>query len=80
MPADMRTMVARHIDSNATLEDVRREDDRYVLTLRVTARGQVTRTMESLSEDATFADVQDHGIITSAGQKNVATISLKLGQ
>ena len=26
--ADMRTMVARHIDSNATLADVRREDDR----------------------------------------------------
>ena len=25
--ADMRTMVARHIDSNATLADVRREDE-----------------------------------------------------
>ena len=79
-PGDMRTMVARHIDRNATLEDVRREDDRYVLTLRVTARGQVTRTMESLREDAVFADVQDHGIIESAGQKDLATISLKRRQ
>ena len=76
-PADMRAMVARHIDSNATLEDVRSEDNRYVLTLRVSARGQVTRTIESLREDAAFADVQDHGIIESAGQKNLATISLK---
>ena len=79
-PADMRAMVARHIDSNATLADVRREDDRYVLTLHVTARGQVTRTIESLSNDAAFADVQDHGIIASGSQKDVATISLKRRQ
>ena len=26
-PADVRTMVVRHIDSNATLDDVRREDE-----------------------------------------------------
>lgn len=76
-PADIRTMVARHIDSNATLEDVRREGDRYVLTLRVTARGQVTRTIESLAADTAFADVQDHGIINSGNQPDVATISLK---
>ena len=73
----MRTIVVRHIDSNATLDDVRREDDRYVLTPRVTARGQVTRTMESLTEDAAFVDVQNHGIVTSVGQMDVATISLK---
>ena len=65
----MRALVARHVDSNATLEDVRREDDRYVLTLRVTARGLVTRTIENLSEDAAFADVQDHGVITDAGKR-----------
>jgi hypothetical protein len=76
-PPDMRTMLTRHIDSNATLEDVRREDDGYVLTLRVTARGQVTRTIESLSENAAFMDVQDHGIIASGNQKDIATISLK---
>lgn len=76
-PTEMRAMLTRHIDSNATLEDVRREADRYVLTLRVTARGQVTRTMESLGNDAAFADVQDHGIIASSGQKDLATISLK---
>ena len=79
-PLDVRTMVARHIDSNATLEDVRSEGDRYVLTLRVTARGQVTRSIESLSADAAFADVQDHGIIASSNQKDIATISLKLRQ
>ncbi len=78
--ADMRALVARLVDSNATLEDVRREDDRYVLTLRVTARGQVTRTIENLSEAAAFADVQDHGIINSTGQKDLATISLKRRQ
>lgn len=76
-PVDARAMVARHVDSNATLDDVRREDDRYVLTLRVTARGQVTRTMESLSSDPAFVDVQDHGIIASSGQKDLATISFK---
>ena len=74
----MRTTLARHIDSNATLEDVRSEDDRYVLTLRVTARGQVTRTIESLSENAAFTDVQDHGLIASGSQKDIATVSLKL--
>ena len=56
---------------------MRRENNRYVLKLRVTARGQVRRTIESLSEDAAFADVEDHGIITSAGQKNLAMISWK---
>ena len=76
-PTDMRAAVARHVDSNATLEDVRRENDRYVITLRVTARGQVTRTMENLSEDTAFADIQDHGIIASGNQKDLATISLK---
>ena len=73
----MRTIVVRHIDSNATLDDVRRKDDRYVLTPRVTACGQVTRTMESLTEDAAFVDVRDHGIVTSVGQMDLATISLK---
>ena len=77
-PADMRAMMARHVDSNATLEDMRLESDRYVLTLRVTARGQVTRTMESLNSDTAFADIQDHGIISSSGQKDLATISLKV--
>ncbi|MEO7254083.1 MAG: hypothetical protein ABIZ64_07565 [Casimicrobium sp.] len=77
-PTDMRAMLARHVDSNAALEDVRLEDGRYVLALRVTARGQVTRTMESLNDDAAFADIQDHGIISSSGQKDLATISLKL--
>ena len=48
-----------------------------MLTLRVTARWQVTRTMERLSDDAAFADVQDHGIVASMGQKDLATISLK---
>ena len=76
-PADVRTMVVRHIDSNATLDDVRREDDRYVLTPRVTARGQVTRTMETLTEDAAFVDVQEHGIVTHVGQMDLATIDLK---
>ena len=76
-PADVRTMVVRHIDSNATLDDVRREDDRYVLTPRATARGQVTRTMESLTEGAALVDVQDYGIVTSVGQMDVATTSLK---
>ena len=74
----MRAMMARHVDSNATLEDMRLESDRYVLTLRVTARGQVTRTMESLNSDTAFADIQDHGIISSSGQKDLATISLKV--
>ncbi len=76
-PFDIRAAVARHIDSNATLEDVRSENDRYVLTLRVTARGQVTRTMESLAEDTAFTDVQDHGIVAGGGQKDIAMISLK---
>ena len=79
-PADVRAMLAQHVDSNATLEDVRLENDRYVLTLRVTARGQVTRTIESLSDNTAFADIQDHGIISSSGQKDLATISLKLRQ
>ena len=48
-----------------------------MLTRHVTARGQVTRTMERLSDDAAFADVQDHGIIASVGQNDLATISLK---
>ena len=72
--------LARHIDSSATLEDVRRENDRYVLTLRVTARGQVTRTIENLRVGAKFNDVQDHGIIASGNQKDFATLSLKLRQ
>ena len=79
-PADMRAAVTRHIDSNATLEDVRSEGERYVLTLSVTARGQVTRTIESLSADTTFTDVQDHGIIASGNQQDIATISLKRRQ
>jgi hypothetical protein len=69
--------VARHIDSNATLADVRSENERYVLTLRVTARGRVTRTMESLGDDTAFTDVQDHGIIAGGGQKDIAMISLR---
>jgi hypothetical protein len=76
-PEATRTMVARYIDRNASLEDVRREGDRYVLTLRVTARGQVTRTIENLSDDATFTDIQDHGIITGGNQTDIATISLR---
>ena len=76
-PVDMRSSMARHVDSSATLEEVRREGDRYVLTLRVTARGQVTRTMESLSDDTAFTDVQDHGIIASGNQKDLATLSFR---
>ena len=76
-PFAMRPAVKRHIDSNATLEDVRSEDNRYVLTLRMTARGQVTRTIESLSEDSAFTDVQDYGVIASGGQNDIATISLR---
>ena len=73
-------MLAQHVDSNATLEDVRLEDDRYLLSLRVTARGQVTRTIERLSDNAAFADIHDQGIISSSGQNDLATISLKLRQ
>ena len=47
------------------------------LLVTVTARGQVTRTIESLNEDNAFTDVQDHGIIASGGQQDLATISLK---
>ena len=79
-PADVRAMLAQHVDSNATLEDVRLEDDRYLLSLRVTARGQVTRTIERLSDNAAFADIHDQGIISSSGQNDLATISLKLRQ
>ena len=47
--ADMRTMVARHIDSNATLADVRREDELDCAVLQhvrieVVALGPVCRT------------------------------------
>ncbi len=77
-PVDMRNAVARHIDSNATVVDVRREADRYVITLHVTARGQVTRTIENLSADPAFTDLQDHGSIASSNQKDLATLSLKL--
>ena len=73
-PTELRTTVLRHIDSSATLENVRREDDRYLLTL------QATRTIESLREDAAFSDVQDHAIITSGSQNNFATISLQRRQ
>ncbi len=76
----MRARVARRVDRNASLEAVRREGDRYVLTLRVSARGQVTRTIENLSEDTAFSEIQDHGIVDGGNQPGIATISLRRNQ
>lgn len=77
-PYDAQKEIRALIDRDAAVEKIQYEGNRYVVTLRVESRGQVTRTLENLRADAYMQDVQDHGVISGGTRPDVATISLRV--
>ena len=56
---EMRALVKQRVDRNAVLEDFRHDGMRYVITIRVSARAQIGRTLENFQEEPEFVDVRD---------------------
>ena len=75
---DPQRAIRSLVDRDATVERIRVEADRYVLTLRVESRGQVTRTLENLRGDTHLQDVQDHGAVSDGKATAVAMISMRV--
>lgn len=77
-PYDANKALRALVDRDAIVEKISHEGGRYVITLRVESRGQVSRTLENLRADAYMQDVQDHGVITSGNGRDIATISARI--
>lgn len=77
-PYDVNKALLALVDRDAIVEKISQEGGRYVVTLRVESRGQVSRTIENLRADAHTQDVQDHGLISGGNQRDIATISLRI--
>ena len=75
--AEFRALVRRMVDAGAKFESMRSEMRGYSISIRVSARGQVTRTLENFRESDAFTNVRDHGSVTSTGQTEIATISFE---
>ncbi len=74
---EVKALVERRIDRNASLEDFRHDGMRYLVKLRVNARGQVTRTLENFNEEAEFVDVRDDTKVGDGQSEQIATISFR---
>lgn len=77
-PYDVTKEIRAHIDRNASLESIRFEDKRYVVTLRVESRGALLRTLENLRDDRDMQDIQEHGVVSGGTRPDIATISLRV--
>ena len=75
--AQFQALVRQMIDAGATFVSMRSEMRGYSIAIRVSARGQATRTLENFRESGAFMNVKDHGSVISTGQTEIATISFE---
>jgi hypothetical protein len=69
------------VDRDAAVEKIDYDGKRYVVTLRVESRGQVSRTLENLRADSYMLDVQEHDTVevgTGRSGVRIATISMRI--
>ncbi len=69
------------VDRDAVIEKIDYDGKRYVVTLRVESRGQVSRTLENLRADSHMQDVQEHDtadVSTGRSGVRIATISMRI--
>ncbi len=79
-PYDVDKELRAMIDRDAIVEAIRYEGGRYTLVLRVESRGQVSRTLENLRANPDVKDAEDLGVVSSAKQRDVAMISVRISR
>lgn len=75
---EMRSLVKQRVDRNAVLEDFRHDGMRYVITIRVSARAQIGRTLENFHDEPEFVDVRDDSMGGYNGAKAVTADMAKI--
>jgi hypothetical protein len=75
---EARALVKQRVDRNAVLEDFRHDGMRYVITIRVSARAQIGRTLENFQEEPEFVDVRDDTLSGKNGSASAAADVAKI--